>query len=304
MAPRPLAETRRLAPYWAYRSAAAMARALPRPLAGVTGDAAALALAQTLLPRRRMVARHLRRASGGALKGMALERAVQRAFDSYARYWVESFRLSKLSAADLDAHMRVEGMELLDEALAEGNGVIMVLPHLGGWDYGGAWFASQGYKATVVVEPLEPPELFEWFADMRRSMGLEVVPLGPSAGTTVLRRLKEGGIVGLVCDRDLAGTGVEVDFFGERTTLPSGPATLALRTGAPIIPCVVYFEGRNGHRGEVHPRIPVERTGRFRDDVARVMQAIAHEFEDMIRVDPAQWHLMQPNWPSDRLWRT
>jgi KDO2-lipid IV(A) lauroyltransferase len=152
----------------------------------------------------------------------------------------------------------------------------------------------------VVVEALEPPELFEWFAEMRRRMNLEIVPLGPAAGTAILRRLKEGGIVGLVCDRDLAGTGVEVDFFGERTTLPSGPATLALRTGAPILPVAVYFEGRDGHRAVVRPPLPVERTGSFREDVGRVMQALAHEFEDLIRVAPSQWHLMQPNWPSDR----
>jgi KDO2-lipid IV(A) lauroyltransferase len=184
--------------------------------------------------------------------------------------------------------------------LAAGNGVILALPHLGGWDFGGAWFASQGYKATVVVEPLEPPELFEWFADMRRAMGLEIVPLGPDAGTAILRRLKGGGIVGLVCDRDLAGTGVEVEFFGERTTLPSGPATLALRTGAPILPAAVYFTGRDGHHGLVRPPLAIERTGKFREDVARVTQLLADEFEGLIRAAPWQWHLFQPNWPSDR----
>jgi lauroyl/myristoyl acyltransferase len=295
-----LPRTRQKAPYWAYRNLAAVARALPGPLAGAAGDAAALAMAQSMLGRRRMVARHLRRASGGALKGLALEREVQKAFDSYARYWVESFRLASMTPAELDARMTVEGLDLLEAAVAEDRGVILVTPHLGGWDFGGAWFASKGYKATVVVEPLEPPELFEWFADMRRDMGMEIVPLGPSAGTTVLRRLKEGGIVGLLCDRDLAGTGVPVEFFGEETTLPSGPATLALRTGAVVLPVAVYFEGRTGHRAVVRPPVPVARTGGFREDVQRVMQAIAHEFEALIRVAPAQWHLFQPNWPSDR----
>jgi KDO2-lipid IV(A) lauroyltransferase len=292
--------TRRLAPYWGYRTAASMARALPVPLAEAAGDAALVALGPVLWSRRRMIERHLRRASGGKLQGVALQREVRRAFQSYVRYWVESFRLSKLSPAELDAHMTVEGMDLLDEALAEGNGVILVLPHLGGWDFGGAWFASQGYKAAVVVEPLEPPELFDWFAEMRREIGLEIIPLTPAAGTAVLRKLKEGGIVGLVCDRDLHGTGVEVDFFGERTTLPSGPATLALRTGAPMLPVTVYYTGRDGHRGVVRPRIAVERTGRFRDDVTRVTQLVADELEELIREAPSQWHLFQPNWPSDR----
>jgi len=295
-----LAQTRRKAPYWGYRSMAAVARALPAPLAQATGDAAGRALAEAMWPRRRMVQRHLRRASRGELKGMALERAVQQAFASYARYWVESFRLADTTPAELDAGMVTEGLEILEAAVAGNKGVILVTPHLGGWDFGGAWFASKGYKAMVVVEPLEPPELFEWFADMRRGLGLEIVPLGPSAGTTVLRRIKEGGIVGLVCDRDLSGTGVPVTFFGEETTLPSGPATLALRTGAPILPVAVYFEGRHGHRGVVRPPIPVERTGGFREDVGRVMQQVADEFEELIGRAPSQWHLFQPNWPSDR----
>lgn len=292
--------TRRLAPYWGYRTAAAAARTLPQSVAEVSADALVALFTPALWPRRRMIERHLVRTSGGRLQGLALQREVRRAFQSYVKYWVESFRLSQMSAADLDARFTIEGRHHLDDGLAQGKGVIMALPHLGGWDFGGAWFCSQGYKATVVVEPLEPPELFEWFADMRRSMGLEVVPLGPDVGTTVLRRLKEGGIVGLVCDRDLPGTGVPVTFFGEETTLPSGPATLALRTGAPLLPCTVYFEGRKHHRGVIRPPVPVERTGRFREDVQRVTQLLANELEAFISAAPNQWHLFQPNWPSDR----
>ena len=91
-----------------------------------------------------------------------------------------------------------------------------------------------------------------------------------------------------------------VEFFGERTTLPGGPATLALRTGAPVLPSATYFEGRR-HHAVIRPPLDVTRTGRFRDDVARVTQALAHELEDLIRAAPEQWHLLQPNWPSDEL---
>ncbi|MDQ3643301.1 MAG: hypothetical protein M3450_18005 [Actinomycetota bacterium] len=203
--------------------------------------------------------------------------------------------------ADLDADTSYEGVEHLERALEAGNGVIMALPHLGGWDYGGAWFAAVGqYPVTVVVEPVEPPELLAWFTELRRSVGLEIVPLGSDAATKVLRRLRSGGVVGLLSDRDILGTGAEVEFFGERTTLPSGPATLAFRTGAAILPTAVYFTGRRGHHGVVRPPIPVERTGRFRDGEKRVTQLLANELEALIRRAPSQWHLLQPNWPSDR----
>jgi KDO2-lipid IV(A) lauroyltransferase len=146
---------------------------------------------------------------------------------------------------------------------------------------------------------VEPPELFEWFVDLRRSLGMTIVPLGADAGTAVLKTLKDNGLVALVCDRDISGAGVEVEFFGERTTLPSGPATLALRTGAPLLPTAVYFRGRRGHLAVVRPPLEIERVGRFRDDVTRVTQALAGELEALIRHAPEQWHLMQPNWPSD-----
>jgi KDO2-lipid IV(A) lauroyltransferase len=195
--------------------------------------------------------------------------------------------------------MSYEGLGHLDDALAAGGGAILAIPHLGGWDPGGAWFTRRGYPLTVVVEPLEPPELFEWFVSFRESIGMEVVPLGPSAGTTVVRALKANRPVALLCDRDIQGTGVEVEFFGERTTLPSGPATLALRTGAPLLPTTVYFRNPEGYHGVVRPPLDATRHGALRDDVTRITQALAYELEALIRRAPEQWHLLQPNWPSD-----
>jgi lauroyl/myristoyl acyltransferase len=152
----------------------------------------------------------------------------------------------------------------------------------------------------AVVERLEPPELLDWFADQRVAYGLEVVPLGPDAMTKVVKALRDNRIVCLVSDRDLAGDGVEVEFFGERTTLPGGPATLALRTGAALIPAAIYFAPGRDHYALIRPALPVERTGSLRADIARITQDLAREFEALIRRAPEQWHLLQPNWPSDQ----
>ena len=76
------------------------------------------------------------------------------------------------------------------------------------------------------MEPIEPPALFDWFCSYRRALGMTIVPLGPDAGSVLLKKLREGLMVGLVCDRDLAGNGIEVEFFGERTTFPAGPRHL------------------------------------------------------------------------------
>ena len=283
----------------AYKLGSAAARLVPESFAMLAGRGMGIAMGVGDVDRRRMVARHQQRAHGGTLTPSALRRAVQRAFDSYSRYWVESLRLPSLTPADLDAGMEYEGYEHLHRALADGKGAILAIPHLGAWDWAGAWFATQGIPITVIVEPLEPRELFEWFADFRRSLGMRVVPLGPDAARASMQALKENGVLCLLCDRDIQGNGSEVTFFGERTTLPSGPAMLSLRTGAPILPVAVYYRD-DMHRGVVRPPIPIERTGALREDVARVTQQVASELEALIRKAPEQWHLMLPNWPSDR----
>lgn len=284
----------------AYRGGAAYVRAVPLPMASVTARVLSRAAAAVSKERRMLVARHLRRAFGPQLRGKALDRAVDATFDSYARYWVESFRLPGTSPEAIDAGMRVEGYENIDEGLAAGNGVILALPHLGGWEWAGFWLTQvKLVPVTVVVEPVQPPELFDFFTEFRSELGMNIVPLGPKAGSEILRALKANHIVCLLCDRDIVGDGVEVEFFGETTTLPAGPATLGMRTGAPVLPTGVYFEGDGGHLGLVRPPLDVHREGRLRDDVALATQRLAGELEDLIRRAPEQWHLQQPNWPSD-----
>jgi len=140
--------------------------------------------------------------------------------------------------------------------------------------------------------------LFDWFRELREALGMNVIPLGPDAGAAVIRSLKDNHIVCLLSDRAIGGTGIEVEFFGERTLLPAGPATLALRTGAPLIPTAAYYRGRM-HHGVLRPPVPTERHGKMREDVTRITQLLAAELETLIRAAPEQWHLMQPNWPSD-----
>ncbi|HEY4332489.1 MAG TPA: phosphatidylinositol mannoside acyltransferase, partial [Ilumatobacteraceae bacterium] len=247
-----------------------------------------------------MIERHLKRVNP-ALRGLALRQAVQSAFDSYARYYVESFRLPTLSNRVVDAGFSTDGFEHIDVALAKGNGVILALPHLGGWEWAGRWMVDRGHRMTVVVEPLDPPELFQWFADLRADLGMTVVPLGPHAASAVLKALRANEVVCLLCDRDIERSGVSVDFFGETTTLPAGPATLGLRTGAAVLPVGCYFTSRhNGHHAIVRPPLSATRDGGgLRADVARMTQDLAAELEWLIRRAPEQWHLFQPNWPSD-----
>ena len=282
-----------------YRCGAAFVRSVPRPVADLGGALASSIAAEVSAERRLLTERNLQRVLGPGFVGPPLRRAVHQTFRSYTRYWVESFRLPMLSAAQIDAGFAVEGYDHIERSLAAGLGPILALPHLGGWEWGAFWLTRVlDVPVAAVVEAVEPPELFEFFVDFRRELGMHVIPLGPHAGSEVMAAVKRGEVVCLLSDRDIAGDGIPVDFFGETTTLPAGPVTMALRTGAPLIPSAIYFEGA-GHHAVVGPPLDLTRQGRFRDDVTRLTHELAGRLEELIRRAPQQWHLQSPNWPSD-----
>jgi len=287
--------------YYAYRAGAEVARFVP----DAVGAPAARGIAQLvglglMRARVRQVERNLERVHAGPIPAADRTRAVAGTFDSYGRYFYELFRLPGATPEWLNAHTDAHHFEHVLDGIDAGTGVVLALPHLGNWDFAGAWLAAQGVTVTVVAEPLEPPELYEWFVRTRAELGMRVIPLSSNAATDVLHALAANEAVCLLCDRDLTGDGIGVDFFGERTTLPGGPALMALRSGAPLVPVGCYFLPKGRQRIEIGPPIAIERSGRIRDDVTRVTQELAHRFEALIRAEPEQWHLMQPNWPSDR----
>jgi phosphatidylinositol dimannoside acyltransferase len=298
---------RATAKYLTYRGLAAGMGHMPEPLAEGVARGVARVMALRGGPALAMSERHIRRVLGSdCVDGVVpdpelVRRWSRRTFDSYARYWCDGARLPYETEAGVRARWRLqEGREHLRAAIADGRGIVMALPHVGSWEWGGYWLGLEGMPMTAVVERLEPERLFEWFVAQRAAMGLTAVPLGDGSSSALLRALKANKVAGLVSDRDIVGNGVEVEFFGERTTLPAGAATLALRTGAPLLPVVVYSGPGNWHTGIVHPPLDTTRRGRMREDVARVTQDLARTFEYDIRARPEQWHLYQPNWPSDR----
>jgi len=231
-------------------------------------------------------------------------------YANYARYWAESLRLPAMAPAEVTRSTVVVGEEHLDAALAEGRGAVIVTPHLGGWEWGALYLIGRGFAVTVAVEPLHPPDVFEWFVGFREALGMQVVAVGHGggAGVALLRALRERRVVCLLADRLVAGAaGVDVQFFDAKLKLPAGPVALALRAGAPLLAGAVYFGRKAGeHTVVVRPRLRLAEGPRFRDAVATGAQAVAGELEALVRAAPAQWHVVQPMWPGDpelRDWR-
>jgi phosphatidylinositol dimannoside acyltransferase len=233
-------------------------------------------------------------APASSLDPALLARFVRRGFANYAQYWAEGAKLPALSTSTITSRFRIgEGLEHLNDAFAQGRGVVIALPHVGSWEWGGAFLASLGMPMTAIAEELSPPELFEWFKSKREAIGIHIEGLNGQSSTKLLNVLKSGGVVGLLCDRDIQGGGIDVEFFGERVTLPGGPATLALRTGAVLLAAACYTGPGRDHFAVVTAPIEAQRQGRLRDDVTRVTQAVAYELEGLIRRAPEQWHVLE-----------
>lgn len=249
-----------------------------------------------------MLRRNLTRVVGPAGVTRALVREATR---SYARYWHEVFRLPQLAGApgllrELDAG--VEGRAHIDAALDKGRGLILTLPHSGNWDMAGMWLAHHYGGFTTVAERVKPEALYDAFVEFREGLGFEVLPL-TGAPTPPFTRLKEvltaGGIVCLMGERDLAGRGVKVRFFGETTTMPAGPAKLALETGAQLTVAHSWFPSptSRGPRWGFSVSEPVQVT-----TLAATAQRVADGFAAGISKHPQDWHALQPIWPADAQW--
>lgn len=272
-------------------------RLLPLRAAQLLGAVAGRAALLSGGRRREMARRHARRLG---IPPPDVDRHVAGVYASYGRYWAEALWMSPEHRDRLREGIEVVGIEHVRAARDAGRGAIYVLPHLGNWELAGLVAAEERVELVAVAEDLANTELRDWFVAARREMGITVVLAAGTVETirTLEAALARNAAVALVADRDLGRRGVPVTFLGEETTLPSGPLALSLRTGAPVLPVSATFT-RYGHRLVIEPPLPPPPGDSRRERVAAGTQAVADAFERIIRRAPEQWHLLQPNWPSD-----
>jgi phosphatidylinositol dimannoside acyltransferase len=245
---------------------------------------------------------NLRRVLGPDATGKELRALSREAMRSYARYWLEIFRLPVMDKDLVVKETREVGYidELFDK-LAAGRGVVVPLPHMGNWDASAVWVIGRGAGTiTTVMERLEPESVYERFLKFREGLGMEVLPASGAASPfgVLAQRLRNGRLVVLPSDRDVTGGGVEVDFFGERALMMGGSAALAVQTGAALMPATMWFEGDRWGI-ELHKEIPVPAIGDRWQKAAAMTQEVAHVFEQAIKKHPADWHMLQRVFVSD-----
>jgi KDO2-lipid IV(A) lauroyltransferase len=255
--------------------------------------------------KRAMAERHMGRVRshlGRDVSPQAVRRSARRMFGWYGRYWAEVFWVRARRFDRIVARTTLENVAVIAAARDSGNGVILALPHMGNWEAAGARAKTLGIPVLAVAEALPNRRIVDWFTEVRRRLGIEIVIArrGGRVREQLEKRLANGGTVALVADRDLSGRGIPVTLFGEETTIPGGPAVLACRTGATLLPAACYFEPRGRHDIVVGDPIVPDTSLPEKERPAAVAQELAAVFERLIANAPEQWHLLVPNWPSDR----
>jgi KDO2-lipid IV(A) lauroyltransferase len=284
--------------YYGVRGLVALINAVPRGLAldlcGLLGLAGYGFAGRT----RRRTQDNLRRAFGETLAEPGIRRMARRVFWNLGRNAVDALRLSRLSSADMDVLVKVRGLDHLEAAYRQGRGVLAVSGHMGNFELLGSYLACKGYPVTVVAAALYDPRLDALLRKNRTAGGLRVVRRD-RATRAVLSALRQGQVVGLLVDQDTRVPGVFVPFFGRPAYTPTGPAVLAGRTGAPIVPMAIRRLPDDTHLVTIHPALPAPDGGRpathaVQDTVGRYTAAIEH----LIRQDPAQWVWMHERWKT------
>jgi lauroyl/myristoyl acyltransferase len=250
--------------------------------------------------RRALVTENLRRVSeamGRPTSGPALRRLVRQAFIEHARYYLEVMRIRHYDPSRMAEQLDVRDWDRWEPVLRAG--VVIAVPHLGNFEPYGMFVAAHGIIATAPVEEIEPPELFRWLHARRGSGRVRIIPV-KKARRPMIEALRRGEVVALAADRDLAGDGIEVRLFGHPTTIPAGPASLALLTDRPLIVASCLRTGPDVFRARGWS-VDVERTGDRRADAAAITAAIAGRFEEAIAEAPEQWWgAFQPIWIDQR----
>jgi len=192
-------------------------------------------------------------------------------------------------------------MDRMFAALASGRGAVLPLPHMGNWDHAGAWIIAEGAPGfTTVAERLKPESLARRFFAFREGLGFEVLPAtgGVQRFGILAQRLRAGGLVCLPADRDITGSGIEVDFFGAKARMMGGAAALALQTGAALMPVTLWYDGPLWYT-HIHEEVPVPENGTRREKVAAMTQEVARVFEAGIAAHPQDWHMLQRVFTAD-----
>jgi KDO2-lipid IV(A) lauroyltransferase len=287
----------------AYGAGWSVVKALPRSVAWRLFQAGADRAARKGGRGTQRLRQNLRQVVGPDMSEAEMDLLVRDGLRSYARYWLDAFRLPTFRPHQVLRDFQMQDEDKLAEAVAAGNGCVIALSHSGNWDYAGAWVCAHGWKLTTVAERLRPEGLYQKFVDYRASLGMEIIPATGGERPPLdllLERIGEGRVIPLLAERDLSARGIDVQFFGAHTRMPAGPAVLALRTGAPLFVVWLWYDNGAPRGRVVGPVAPPPLDEGSMDVRVRLLtQRLADLLAEGIAAHPQDWHMLQRMWLTD-----
>lgn len=270
---------------------------MPRKLAFFLLTRISLFCFRVIPDARKKTIKHLSQVFGAEKNEAEILKMAWTVFRNLGRNAVDMFRLKKLLGKDPYRYVKVNGLDNLDEALSGNKGVIVITGHIGCWELMAGFISSIGYTVGVVGTPLYDPRLDRMLVENRTSVGLKNI-VRDTGAREILKLLKTGNIVGILIDQDTKVDGEFVDFLGKPALTPVGPVTLALKTGAAIVPMAIHIQDDNTHLIEIEHAIELEHTGDKKQDRIVNTAKCSKAVERMLLKDPTQWVWMHERWKT------
>jgi phosphatidylinositol dimannoside acyltransferase len=273
----------------------AIVERLPRPWAYALAVVAAR-LAWWFSPLARPRLEYNLKIACPELTDAELKRLSKLNFRNHAKAYADLMLLPRTRVSEMRPLLEVKGWEHLAQAREMGKGVLVVSCHMGSYEVVAAIWSATLTPVSFFAEELEPRALFEWYRDTRARLGISVLPLNVSGLRKVTQALRDNEMVVTAIDRDIAGTGRKMPFFGRPAPIPMGPAQLALRIGIPLLPVCAYRMPDDSYMAEAAPLVIAEPSGDEDADEVRVTRELLRPIEDFIRRHPEQWHVPHRIW--------
>jgi KDO2-lipid IV(A) lauroyltransferase len=285
---------RELLAYWAYRAAERLINLLPRWMVLPAAAAAGNVIYDLSADKRAVVSDNLGRVLGLPAEHRRVRSAARRAFRNYAKYLVDVMRLVSLRDEDVSALVSIDNLPLLDEARADQRGVLLCTVHVGGMDLIAPALFQHGHQMHVVADDTTYGRLYDHLRAVRARHGLTLIGWRSLRG--LFKALRAGENLVLFCDGGYRAGDVPVEFMGEATTFPAGPAALSARSGAPMLPVACSRQPDDSFRTRGLPLIRA--AGDHPAEIYRATQALADALASVIAAEPGQWYMFRPIWPQ------
>jgi KDO2-lipid IV(A) lauroyltransferase len=286
--------------YIPFRGAAALFGFFPETVIRWLGESGGKLWYARSSDRIPLLTSHMRRVLGPEATDESVDTAVRGMFRSYGRYWAETFWFRPRRKTAIARRVEHVNFEPIYAAQRAGRGIVFAVPHLGNWEIAGIVANEIGSPIMAVAEDLSNQHITKWFVNLRAEFDIEIVlTTDPRLRSKLIRRLKDGGAIALLADRDVTGGGIEVNFFGAPASIPVGPIVFTELTGASLIPVAAYFQEGAGHRIVVLDEVVLPDAGNRSERVTAGAQLLVRSLEQLIVAAPSQWHLFQPHWIDD-----